>query len=262
MKYLINNSFKAIRTGEFVQADESAGEFVLDTIEDGHTNACLLEVCKANKISVHAKATKAELITALEDGLSGLNLPEQNKMTDTQVVENVIEEGVANDRTDDEMLVAIVNEGISFKSAGRLFKQIMEEKGYRVSAAERAEEASKILADADFKPESYSDVAEMIAKITQSVNDTTDKQALVAIRKYAKENGIDMPKKSAGAGRASGGGLLEGIANWMLANRDADEAAIVNAIEELKPGISDKQTAKYKGHAVRMMAFAKKWAES
>lgn len=264
-KYLIGNNFKALRTGEFVQASHEDGEFIYDTDQnetDQLAVATLIEVAEANGLKISSKAKKADVIEQLSAHLSTLKLPEVNKMTDTQIVEKVIEAGVAAGKSDDDMLLEIVNEGVSFKSATKLFKSVMEEKGYRVNAKERAEKIEAILKGEDFAPETADEVKEMVDRIVSEVPDTSDKQALAAIRKYAKANEIELPKvkKGGGSGGAGTSGINKKVGEFLLENRDADEAAVQEFIKSIKEDVTDGQLKKYTTNAMRMLAFAKQWS--
>lgn len=268
-KYLINGSFKALRTGEYVEASKNSEEFILDFSETDSlpSVATLHEVAKANELKVPKKAHKDEVVELLESHLETLKLPEVNEMTDTQKVEEIVAAGIEAGKSDDDMLVDIVNSGISFKAAGKLFKAVMEDKGLRISAKERAEQAAKILADADFGVEEITDdvIAACVASIVDGVKDTNEKQALAAIRKYAKDNNIELPKvkkAATGGGRGPGGGLLDAVSKFMLDNREAGEDEVKAFIESKKDGITDGQLKKYMGHATRMRKFAIAWNSS
>lgn len=217
MLYLFKNNLKAYRKGQFVEANESAGEFIYDDIEDGVNTATLHGIAEANNIKLPSKGKKADLVEALAVGLSTLDIPEVNEMTDSQKVREIVEAGHKADKSDDAMLVEIVNAGVSFKSAAKLFKSTMEELGYRVTSKDRAESCRKVLADADFKPETYDDVNKMAEKIANDVADTSEKQAVAAIRKYCKEMEITIPKAPKKAKSATGGYKAKAYA-WMVEN--------------------------------------------
>lgn len=272
MKALISNTMKAIRSGEFVQANHDSDEFIFDSelpAEEQHAKATLIEVAKSNGLVISSKAKAADIVEQLAAHLETLKLPKVDKMTDTQKVEQAIDAGIAAGKTDDDILVDIINDGVSFKNAGKLFKAVMEAKGLRVSAKDRAEQAAAILTGADFGAADENGesaevtaelVAEMVAKITGEIDNTSDKQAMAAIRKYAKEMKFELPKApKGGAGRVSGGGILVKMTDWMLNNREADAKLIEAQIRSIKEDITDGQLKKYMGHCERMMAFAKRW---
>ena len=264
-KYLIGGNFKALRSGEFVEASEGSEEFIFDSSNhEEHTAATIVEIAKANGLTLPGKTNKKDAIVLLTKHLDSLKLPEVNKMTDTQTVEKIIAEGVANGKTDDDMLIEIIGAGVSFKAAGKLFKTIMEDKGYRVSAKVRAEKANKILVDCDFGGTgdvTAELVAATIAQIVADVPDTSEKQALVAIRKYAKEKEIAMPKSSNGKGGAGGGsGIQKKVNEFMLSNKDCTAEEITAKIRDIKAEITDGQLKKHVAMAVSTLEFARKFA--
>jgi len=225
MKYLINANLKVIRKGEFVEASEVAGEFIYDDIQNGLTVATLRGIAEANNLKLKGKKHD-ELVESIAVELSTLKIPEVKNMTDTQKATKIIEDGVAAGKSDDEMLVEIVQSGISFKSATRMFKQIMEEKGLRVSTKDRVESATKVLTDIDFAPKTYADVKAAIKKLCDEVADTNEKQATIAIRKYAKAKEIVMPKAEKGEKKVgSAGGFKGKMLEWMVGNADSADLA-------------------------------------
>jgi len=270
-KYLVNGNFKALRSGEFVTASVEDGEFILTQEEaEGFTIATLTEIANANKMTVPRKVKHGDLVTGLMAHLSELKLPKVNKMTDTQIVEEIVDAGVAAGQSEDEMLVEIVNRGVSFKAAGKLWKAVMENKGYAASSKTVAETAATILAGVEdedgnvigFSPESPEDVQEMVERIVGEVAGSTEKQAMAAIRKFAKANEIELPKAKGGkrGGGGSGGGIQKKVQDWMLENRDCNAEAITAQIQVLKPEITEGQLAKHVALATASLEFARKFA--
>jgi hypothetical protein len=270
MKYLIKENFKAVRCGRFVVADESEGEFIYNTetaYDDLHSTS-LLEIAAANGLKVNKRDKKLNIVGQINAHLMTLKLPEVNKMTDTQIVEEIVEAGVPAGKSDDEMLIEIVNQGVSFKSAGKLFKSVMLAGGYRISAAERAEKANQILADADFLNPVDDDGNEvelttehvrlMAEHLVAEIADTTEKQAMLAIRKYAKAAEVALPK--AKKGRSSSGGIVNKMSDWMLLNKDCTAEEIATQIQELKPNITEGQLNKYTTLLNQQIEFARAFA--
>lgn len=260
MKFLINDNFKAIRRGAFVEANADNGEFIFNTdSHDDLTVATMKEIGASHGIKIPSKAKREEVVALLSEKLSNIKIAEVNKMTDTQTVEKIIEEGVANGKSDDEMLVEIVNAGVSFKNAGKLFKSVMESNGLRITTKERMAKANEIMEAADFTPTTVDNVKGMVKKLCDDIADTNEKAAMAAIRKYAKANDITLPKVSRGKG-APGGGIQSKIQEWLLANRDADKDAIGEQIKTIKDGIGDAQLKKHVDLAFTTLEFARKFA--
>lgn len=226
-KFLLNADFKVIRKGAMVEADESAGEFVYVTGNElGLSSAQLQEIAKANNIAVGSKAKKDELTTKIDEALmTDETIATQEQPTESQRVEEIVRAGYEANKKDDDIMIDIVTAGISFRKAGKLFKQATEKLGLRVSAKDRNEKVAEILAGLEFHPESEEDVKAAIKAVVDGVDDTDEKQALASIRRYAKQNGIELPKvekvKGAKKGAAGGGGFRSKALQWIVDNPEA-----------------------------------------
>lgn len=240
MKTLINDSFKALRTGDYVKADIDAGEFILDTNVDDPsiTKAALTEVANANDIKISGK-TKAEILDSLEVGLEAMNLPEMNKMGDSEKVLEIVTAGVEADLDDDTMLIKIVQSGIKFSAANKMFKAAMETGGFRTAMSKVKELAREILVGAEFNPESHSDVSEMVGNLVLEINGSDEKQALKAVKAYCKEFEIELPK----AKKEPKGPMLERVQNWIVANPLATVTDLTKWLED--QGKNEKLVARY-----------------
>lgn len=195
MKILVNKSFKAIRVGLFVAADEKAGEFILDTDNCDHSVATLQEIAGANKIKLTSKdLKKKELLAELTAGIEKLNLPQQNEKSESDKVKEIVQAGTEEGLDDEDIIVNIIQAGIKYKSAIRMFQAAVVELGIRISTKDRKESANKIMVDADFTPENYDEVVKMADKIVKAVEDTTKVQAIKLIRMYCKKHEIPFPK--------------------------------------------------------------------
>ena len=233
MKYLINSDFEVLRKGEYVEANENAGEFILDTEVDEPTGAVIEGIAEANHLPITHSAKVAAKRERLFNQLAEMPLSEVNEMTDSAKVKAIVSAGVEAGKSDNDMLVEIVNSGVSFKAATKLFKQAMEEGGYRINAKKRAELAAEILAKNDFAPATYDEVKEMAEHIIKEVPDTTNAQALAAIRKYAKENSIELPKpEKKGGGRSRSNSMRGRAYTWMVNNYNASDADLKKFIME------------------------------
>lgn len=235
-KYLIRSDFKATRKGEFVTANESAGEFVYETGNGSNlTSGQIFEIADANKLSIPKSLKKGDAIAKLDELLETLKLDEVNKMTDTAMVEKICEAGVAAGKTDDEILIEIVTSGVKFGVAGKLFRQVMEAKGFRVSNSERSKKAEELLGDVELA--TSDDVAEAIETLTQNIPDTNEKQALVILRRFAKAKEIELPKVAKREkGHVSG---FRGVAyRWMIENPAASNKDLTAFIESHGKGES------------------------
>jgi len=231
-KYLIRSDFKAIRKGEHVSANGKAGEFVYETGNGANLSlAQILEIAAANKLTISKSAKKSEAAAKLDELLETLKLDEVNKMTDTAVVEKICDAGVAVGKTDDEMLIEIVSAGVKFAQAGKLFRHVMETKGYRMSSKGRLAQADTLLADVELS--TADDVAAAIETLSKSIPDTNEKQATAILRKFAKANEIELPKVEKSAKKGAKGSFRTKVFKWMVANPAAETAELVTFITDL-----------------------------
>ena len=255
MKTLINGSFKAVRTGEFVEASVEAEEFIFDSETCDLPVATLLEIGSANGIKL-AKEKKELVAENLNTHLKTLGLPTMNDKTDTQKVAEIVAAGVAAEKTDDDMLIEIVQAGIKFKAAGKLFNQAMTEGGYRITSKNRKEECRAILVDAEFAPESYEDLQAMIERLTKEVADTATSQAFAIIRSYAKEFELELPKPP----KKAAGGIRTKVFDWIVENPSATRADMSNFIST-QGDLTDERIETYAKSYASTLEVANKIAE-
>jgi hypothetical protein len=242
MFILINKSFKAIRTGQFVVASAEAAEFIINTDSCELSNTVLAEVCAANKVVFSKKATKSELLELIEAGVEKLKLPVQNEKPDSLKVREIVDAALAAGKDDeDEILMQIISSGVKIKFAMKLYKQAMVEGGHLVSSRDRADGCRAILVEAGFKPKEWDDVQVMIDRLVEEVPATETSQAYAQIRKYAKEFDLTLPKPEK---KMSTGGFRAKIYAWCVANPLAEEKAFYSWIVE-KQDKDEKLAAKY-----------------
>lgn len=214
MKFLINKDFEAIRCGDFVRADSSNGEFIYDTDDsEALTVSQLSEIADAQGFEIHQKK-KTEFQKELNKLLEELDLPTQDTPTETEKVEEIVKRGFENDKSDDEMLIEMVTSGVSFRRAGKLFKDTVERLGLRVSLKDVKEVANEYLEDVRFSPTTYDEVEAAVADLVKNVEGATYKQARLAVRKFAKDNEIALPKPE--KSRRGAIGFKNTVFEWIL----------------------------------------------
>jgi len=232
MKTLINADFKAIRTGDFVTADGSCGEFIFDNNATKLLSvALMLDIGKSNNIPLR-KEKAIDVAEKLASGISNLELPTMDKQTDSEIVKDIVVAGHAAEKSDDDMLLEIMQAGVKFKVAGKLFNKAMQDGGFKITATARKDNARKILVDAEFNPESYDEVSKMVEKLIAEISDTTTSQAYSCIKNYAKEMEFELPKPP----KVEKGGLRNKVLDWICANPDCTKDDILTAIKELSDG--------------------------
>lgn len=220
MKILINDKLKMLRMGAYVLANADSGEFILDTAETDLTNGKLSEICETNKILFSKKATKADLLEAIEEGVEKLKLTIVNEKPASLVVKEIIEAHIEKhgsvDDEDKVMYEIMQTKKFKFKEIGKLFNQAMIDGGYRVSTKDRYETVKAILNGKGFNPADFAAVKAMIEHLVEEVPATEYSQAYAAMRKWAKEAKVDLPKPVKEA--AIAGGLKGKIFAHMVKN--------------------------------------------
>ncbi len=262
-KYLINNSYVVVRRGDFVEACESAAEFILDTAKNELHRSVMIEIAEANGIKINKNLKTSDYADSLEIKLYELKIPEVNKMTDTQNIEKIVLAGFAAEKTDEDMIVEIIESGVKFKEAGKLFAQVCEAKGLRKSSKNRREEVGAILDEAEFAPADSEELQKMIDYIVENVDDTTAKQAGIVIKRWAKENEIALPKRARSAGGSKSGGVAGAtgfrgaMLGWLLENKDFTQDELGAQILVKKPKFGEQQVEAAAKRFTQYVEFAK-----
>jgi hypothetical protein len=251
---LINKEFKAVRVGQYVTAAEDAGEFIFNSEACDISNATLQEIAKKNKIQVNKGATKDELIAALVPGIAALNLPQQNEKPDSLIVKEIVQAGLEKDLEDEDMIVQIIEAGIKYKNAVKLFQNAVIELGARISNKDRKEKAYKILKDEEFAPTTFEEVSAMAERLAEEIPDTELSKAIGVIKGYCKENEIEYPKPEKGKGVV--GGFKGKFIAFIMNDPDASDEAIKKFVKD--NGKEDRAAERL----LRTLAFAKKYHEA
>ena len=186
---VLNEKFVAFAKN--VTPIEHQGEFAL-TAESEFSLATLREIAVANNVKIPGSLKKKTDITVfLFEELSKLKIVEK-KMSKLEGVIEIVNTGVEAGKSDDEMIIEIIQSGVKFKEANALFTKAMEQAGHRISPKERTAKIVEILEEAEFNPETVADLEAMVKRICEgdedeeAVADTSEKQAMAAIRKISR----------------------------------------------------------------------------
>lgn len=143
-------------------------------------------------------------------------------MTDSQKVEDIVKAGYAAEKSEDDILVEIVQSGISFGKAMKMLRSSLQSLGLAISPKDRAAKAATIMSENEYAPKTHAEVLKMAEYLQKEITDTNEKQAIALIRKFCKDTEIELPKKEKGAGSAVGG-FKQKMFDWMVANPTASE---------------------------------------
>jgi hypothetical protein len=230
MKILFNGKLKAMRCGLYVAADNSAEEFILDTEKTDLTKKQLQDIASANKWKLGKKDTLTEMLSAIEENVSNSSIPKMDEKPDSQKVKEIVEAGVEAGTSDEDMVVQIIQAGVIYKVANKLFEAALAAGGFRLSVKERKEKVRQILLDKEFEPKDSESLDAIVKSLSEELPDTTQEQALKAVRAYCREFEFELPK----APSKPKGGFKSVIFAWIKENPTA-------TTEDLKEFIVDEK---------------------
>lgn len=196
------------------------------------TKALLIDIATKNKVKeIGKKDNKDLIIKKIADHFSAdKKLPEQNKMSESQSVKEIIEAGFKKELSDNDMIIQIINSGVEYKSAIKQFETVAQELGLRLSNKQRKEKARSMLVEKEFEPTEYSEVTAMVEAIAKEIPDTEFSQALLLVKKYCKEMEITIPKPE----KKAAGGFRAEVFKFIRENVEASKDDFAKWITETK----------------------------
>lgn len=172
-----------------------------------------------------------------------------------QKAKGILEPLAREGATDEQMLVKLINEGFQAKESFKMIKSVLEDLGVRMSAKDRYTQVSEILSKNVFAPTEYSEVRDVCVFLTSELEATDEKQAMRAVKKYANENSIELPKRPKGMGPRSGGNSFRArMIKWMIENANENSAAFTAWLN------AEKKTQGQVNYYVRNFEVAKEIA--
>jgi len=235
MKYLLDKNLVVTARGESLD-----GDLVFDP-DDKNKLAELKAIAKANSIEFTSKTKMSDLAVLVQETFASLELEEY---LDTK---GIVVSGIKAGKTDDAIMLELIEAGVPVRDAWGEFKTALMAAGYLLKPAERNEKLAELLID--FAPESGADITDMIELMKSELPRTTDRQAMGAIRKYAKENDLVLPKVK------KVGGFKKKLFDWMVNNPTASIDELNGFVVE--NGKPESVTKRYS----EVMVLAQKMAE-
>ena len=234
MRLLINNTNVVISFGQFVR--EAGDNKIVDT--DELTVKQILEIATATEAPISAKR-KADIIEQLKGHLTEHNT-EENTMSDSQKYEEIVVAGFEAEKSDNDIKKELFTAGMDFDDLNKTFNAIVAEKALRLSPKDRAVKAAEFLEG--YLPD-VNDVVSHLGKVTalQDFLECKTTQAGASMRKWAKDNDIELPKAPKASTVEPGyRGNQKLVADHAIANKDItfDELAkfASDNIEKTKGG--------------------------
>ena len=167
-------------------------------------------------------------------------------LKETIDTKSIVTEGVESGKSDDDIMRELLDAGIHFRDVVGQFRAAMMAAGFILKPAERNAKLAELLKD--FAPESGPDVTDMIELMQAEIPRTTERQAMAAIRKYAAEQKIELPKVK------KIGGFKKKLFDWMVEN---PAASVDDLAEYVKANNKPESVARRYGE---VMTLARKMA--
>ncbi|MHA1220161.1 MAG: hypothetical protein ACTSQB_00330 [Candidatus Heimdallarchaeota archaeon] len=225
MKILTTESGKIIAFGAFVFAQKD--ESVIET--DDTTIAVLKELAKVNKIEITSKK-KDDVISEINAHMVEHNT-EVSEMSDTEKFEQIVVDGFAKEKTDNDMKKELFEAGCEFGDINKVFNAAIVKHALRMSAKDRNTKTAEFLEG--YAPET-DDVEGHLSKISalQDHLGSSSTQAGASMRKWAKDNEIELPKAPEAPKVVGFRGNQKVVADWALENKDATFEQMVKFAED------------------------------
>jgi hypothetical protein len=137
----------------------------------------------------------------------------------------LIEPLLAQGKTEDAIGIVLVNNGFTFAKAKLYRKKVLEDLGVVLSNRNRNEQTADILVAGKFAPKTWEHVLNAVAHITKNIAATNDKQAMKAVKYFAKQQKIDLPVKPKGTRGRSPNSFRALTLTWIQENPSEEEAA-------------------------------------
>lgn len=175
---------------------------------------------------------------------------------DLERAKTIIEPLAKAGQDEDAMVVALIQSDFGAKKAFRYVNKALISLGVRMSTKDRYETVCELLLENDFQPTEWKEVKDVAEYLAQEIDSTTEKQAMVAIRKFAKDNGVTLPDRPKGKGGGGRGAGFKGVMlNWFVENitaSDDDFKAFVKGHD--KPETLAKRFLGYRAMALKVHA--------
>lgn len=246
-RYLINADFKAIRKGNyFLRCDSSVGEFIIDRYNIKLTSIQICEIGISNGLKLRFKDKKSNNLLKLIDHLNALKIGEITQMTQIQIVTEIINKGFEEGRAEDKIIVEMIESGIAYKAAGKMYNQIACDEGHIMNRIDRKKAVWKILDEEKFAPTEYVQVENVAVRFSENLGsfpglDRTN--ALRLIKAWAVLNKVELPKKLPQGPKRHliGVGFRGAVMTWMLENAHPSVEELAAKIGELQKNVSDEK---------------------
>ena len=242
MEILIDDDFNAKKIGIELIANIDIGEFVLDTNKTNQFSIGLLkDIALTNRINVPGLAEYRDILNLIENGIIEMVEIEQEKETLNKKIDDIVAQGIEQDKEDDSILIELVKAGVSFKNSMRRFAESLERQGLRTSLKDVKEKGRAMLIEQEFEPDDYDKCMRAATVIRDNIEGCDIVQALKAVKAYCKELDFEFPK----APRTPKGTLMSRVFAHIVSNPSIDSDGLKQYLSEKEGSGDEKQVKRY-----------------
>jgi len=126
-------------------------------------------------------------------------------------IEIAFTEAMEEGKTEDEVMLAMIEAGATFKNVRSRYNALMVDNGLLDSRAEKQKIIDETLSGLDLADEDNFKAA--VEALTDSLKGVNEKSAAASIRQYAKKNELEVYKKPKGEGRT---GITSMFHDWLV----------------------------------------------
>lgn len=142
-------------------------------------------------------------------------------VSDTEIeIREAFDSAVEAGKTEDDVKMAMIGAGATFKNVTRMYNQFMIDAGLAISKADRDEIVQNVLEGRDLSTEEGFD--EAVVSLVEQIQGSTERSAASLIRAYAKKNELEVYAKPKGQG-AGRPGFAGGYYDFLAKNPGCTE---------------------------------------
>lgn len=160
-------------------------------------------------------------------------------------IRNAFDEAITAEKEEDDIKMAMIGAGATFKNVTRLYNQYMIDAGLAISKADRNQIVEDVLEGCDLDTEELFDAA--VNALVESIKGATDRSAASLIRAYAKKNEIEVYVKPKGEG-GSRNPFVRIFHEQLIENPKMTEDELKAIIEGLDPDHQTNPTRWFSQH--------------
>lgn len=178
---------------------------------------------------------------------------EQTSADEINEILNAFSAAVEADKSEDDIKMAMIGAGATFKNVTRLYNEYMVETGLAMTREAKAElvESTVTLKSTDLTTEDG--FGKAVARIAEKGTNISEASAASLVRAYAKKNEMECYAKPKGSG-AVRNPFVQNFHAALIANPNMDEDGLRAVIAELEPQQQVNPTRWFNQHnAIRKM---------